>query len=86
MTDKPVLSSKLIRNSTSEFPIFTTQESDSSVEARYEDETIWLTQSLIAELLVLCLWTWVTVLCQDIGDTSVGSGGDTCGLRLSGEL
>ena len=35
---------------------------------------------------VLCLWTWVTVLCQDIGDTSVGSGGDTCGLRLSGEL
>ena len=34
----------------------------------------------------LCLWTWVTVLCQDIGDTSVGSGGDTCGLRLSGEL
>lgn len=51
MTDKPVLSSKLIRNSTSEFPIFTTQESDSSVEARYEDETIWLTQSLIAELL-----------------------------------
>ena len=36
--------------------------------------------------LLLCLWTWVTVLCQDIGDTSVGSGGDTCGLRLSGEL
>ena len=35
---------------------------------------------------LLCLWTWVTVLCQDIGDTSVGSGGDTCGLRLSGEL
>ena len=35
---------------------------------------------------VLCLWTWVTVLCQDMGDTSVGSGGDTCGLRLSGEL
>jgi len=35
---------------------------------------------------LLCLGTWVTVLCQDIGDTSVGSGGDTCGLRLSGEL
>ena len=35
---------------------------------------------------MLCLWTWVTVLCQDMGDTSVGSGGDTCGLRLSGEL
>ena len=35
---------------------------------------------------MLCLGTWVTVLCQDIGDTSMGSGGDTCGLRLSGEL
>ena len=35
---------------------------------------------------VLCLWTWVTVLCQDIGDALVGPGGDTCGLRLSGEL
>ena len=35
---------------------------------------------------VLCLGTWVTVLWQDMGDTSVGSGGDTCGLRLSGEL
>ena len=38
------------------------------------------------EQLLSCLWTWVTVLCQDMGDTSVGSGGDTCGLRLSGEL
>ena len=35
---------------------------------------------------LLCLGTWVTVLCQDMGDTSVGSGGDTCGLRLGGEL
>ena len=41
---------------------------------------------LSSKRTVLCLWTWVTVLCQDIGDTSVGSGGDTCGLRLSGEL
>lgn len=40
----------------------------------------------VPTIMVLCLWTWVTVLCQDIGDTSVGSGGDTCGLRLSGEL
>ena len=36
--------------------------------------------------VVLCLGTGVAVLCQDMGDTSVGSGGDTCGLRLSGEL
>ena len=35
---------------------------------------------------LLCLWAWVTVLCQDFGDTSVCPGGDTCGLRLSGEL
>ena len=40
----------------------------------------------VAEGPLLCLGTWVTVLCQDIGDTSMGSGGDTCGLRLSGEL
>ena len=26
------------------------------------------------------------VMSLDMGDTSVGSGGDTCGLRLSGEL
>ena len=39
-----------------------------------------------AGVRLLCLGTWVTVLCQDMGDTSVGSGGDTCGLRLGGEL
>ena len=50
MIDNPDLSSKLIRNSTAEFLIFTTQESDSTIEAQYEDETIWLTQSLMAEL------------------------------------
>ena len=42
--------SKLIRNSTSEFLIFTSQDGKNSIEARYEDETIWLTQKLIAEL------------------------------------
>ena len=41
---------KLIRNSTAEFLIFTSQEGKNSIEARYEDETIWLTQKLIAEL------------------------------------
>jgi hypothetical protein len=39
-----------IRNSTSEFLIFTQQESEKGIEARYEDETIWLTQKLMAEL------------------------------------
>jgi len=43
-------SRKLIRNSTAEFLIFTAQEGDQSIEARYEDETIWLSQRLMAEL------------------------------------
>lgn len=41
---------KLIRNSTAEFLIFTGLAGDQSIEARYEDQTIWLTQHLIAEL------------------------------------
>lgn len=51
MTTNPDSPTKLIRNSTAEFLIFTAQDGGSSIEARYEDETIWLTQSLIAELL-----------------------------------
>ena len=39
-----------IRNSTAEFLIFTTQAGENSIEVRYEDETIWLTQKLIATL------------------------------------
>jgi hypothetical protein len=41
---------KLIRNSTAEFLIFTGQAGEQIIEARYEDETIWLTQKLMAEL------------------------------------
>ncbi|MCF7689080.1 MAG: virulence RhuM family protein [Cephaloticoccus sp.] len=41
---------KLIRNSTAEFLIFTGQAGQDSVEVRYEDETIWLTQKLLAAL------------------------------------
>jgi len=41
---------KLIRNSTAEFLIFTTQAGEESIEVRVEDETVWLTQKLIAEL------------------------------------
>ena len=41
---------KLIRNSTSEFLIFTAQAGEQSIEARYEDETVWLSQKLMAEL------------------------------------
>ncbi|MCJ8499519.1 virulence RhuM family protein [Desulfatitalea alkaliphila] len=47
MTDRD---KKLIRNSTAEFLIFTGQAGEQNIEARYEDETIWLTQQLMAEL------------------------------------
>ncbi len=45
MSDK-----KLIRNSTAEFLMFTAQDGKDSIETRYENETVWLTQKLIAEL------------------------------------
>jgi len=47
MSDKK---NQLIRNSTAEFLIFTGQAGEQSIEARYEDETIWLSQKLMAEL------------------------------------
>jgi hypothetical protein len=41
---------KLIRNSTAEFLIFTSQAGENSIEVRVENETVWLTQKFIAEL------------------------------------
>jgi hypothetical protein len=41
---------KLIRNSTVEFLIFTAKAGETSIEVRYEDETIWLTQKMMATL------------------------------------
>ena len=41
---------KLIRNSTAEFLIFTAQSGEQSIEARYQDKTVWLSQKLMAEL------------------------------------
>ncbi len=41
---------KLIRNSTVEFLTFTSIAGEKSIEARYEDETVWLSQTLIATL------------------------------------
>lgn len=41
---------QLIRNSTAEFLIFTGQNGGQNIEARYEDETIWLSQKLMALL------------------------------------
>lgn len=45
------MSKKLqIRNSTAEFLVFTSQAGENTIEVRVQDETVWLTQSLIAEL------------------------------------
>ncbi|SHH74849.1 virulence RhuM family protein [Pollutimonas bauzanensis] len=41
---------KLVRNSTAEFLIFTVQAGEQSIEANYEDEALWLSQKLTAEL------------------------------------
>ncbi len=41
---------KLIRNSTAEFLIFTSSSGNESIEVRYEDETIWLSQKMLATL------------------------------------
>jgi len=40
----------LIRNSTAEFLIFIAQAGEQSIEARHEDETVWLSQKLMAVL------------------------------------
>jgi len=40
----------LIRNSPAEFLVFTAQAGEESIEARYEDETVWLSQKLMAAL------------------------------------
>ncbi|QDH68749.1 virulence RhuM family protein [Marilutibacter alkalisoli] len=42
-----------IRNSTAEFLIFTRQAGEESLQVRFEDETIWLTQKLMAELFAV---------------------------------
>ena len=41
---------KRIRNSTAEFLIFTSQSGEDSIEVKVFDESVWLTQNMIAEL------------------------------------
>ena len=41
---------KLIRNSTTEFLIFTSQNGEDSIEVKVFDESVWLTQNMIAQL------------------------------------
>ncbi|PJD90095.1 MAG: cell filamentation protein Fic [Legionella sp.] len=50
MSDKLLQNKLTIRNSTAEFLIFTQQSGESGIEVRYEEESIWLTQKLMAEL------------------------------------
>lgn len=60
---------KLIRNSTAEFLIFTGQAGEQSIEARYEDETVWLSQKLMAELFAVDVRT-VSEHLKNIYDTA----------------
>ena len=39
-----------IRNSTAEFLIFTTQAGENTIETHFEDDTIWLSQKMMATL------------------------------------
>jgi hypothetical protein len=41
---------KLIRNSTAEFLIFTSSVGENSIEVKVFDESVWLTQAMIAQL------------------------------------
>ena len=41
---------KLIRNSTAEFLIFTSQSGEDSIEVKVFDESVWLTQTMISQL------------------------------------
>ncbi len=51
------MTTRRIRNSTAEFLIFTSQAGEQSIEARYEDQTIWLSQKLMAELFTVTIPT-----------------------------
>ena len=41
---------KLIRNSTAEFLIFTSQSGENSIEVKVFEESVWFTQAMIAQL------------------------------------
>lgn len=45
--------SLIIRNSTAEFLIFSSQARENGIEVRYEDENLWLTQKMMGELFAV---------------------------------
>ena len=55
--EKPAGRGLAIRNSTAEFLIFTGQAGEESIEVRFENQTIWLTQKLMAELFAVTVPT-----------------------------
>lgn len=46
-----------IRNSTAEFLIFTARAGEGSIEVKFEDETVWLTQKMLAKLFEVSIPT-----------------------------
>jgi len=46
-----------IRNSTAEFLIFTVQSGEESIEVKYADENVWLTQKMMAKLFEVTIPT-----------------------------
>jgi len=60
---------KLIRNSTAEFLIFTAASGEESIEVRYENETIWLSQKMMAALFDVSVPT-INEHLKNIYDTS----------------
>lgn len=56
-TNKPPGTGLTIRNSTAEFLIFTGQAGEESIEVRFEDRTVWLSQRLLAELFAVTVPT-----------------------------
>lgn len=48
--DNPNIKNLTTRNSTAEFLIFTNQNQEDSIEVKYAEETVWLTQKMIAKL------------------------------------
>jgi hypothetical protein len=66
-----------IRNSTAEFLIFSSQARENGIEVRYEDENLWLTQKMMAELFQVTPQN-VTIHLQAIYQEGELNEGSTC--------
>lgn len=50
LSDNQKAKGLMIRNSTAEFLMFTADSRQDGLEVRFQDETVWLTQKMMAEL------------------------------------